>query len=137
VGVEVPPHCSALGKVFLAFGRLDAGAGALESRTCATIVDRDLLDRELATVRRRGWADTWEELELGLVAVGAPVHGPDGSVVGGLSVSGPTARIPRDRLATLGALVVEHARATSTLLGTIHQPGRRCAAGPSRKAGAA
>ena len=137
VGVEVPPHCSALGKVFLASGRLDAASGALESRTSATIVDRELLDRELATVRRRGWADAGEELEVGLVAVGAPVHGADGTVVGAISVSGPTARITRDRLPALGALVVEHARATSTLLGNIHQPGRRSAAGPSRKAGAA
>ncbi len=137
VGVEVPPHCSALGKVFLAFGRLDAGPGALASRTSATIVDREVLDRELATVRRRGWADAWEELEVGLVAVGAPVVGPDGTVIGALSVSGPTARIPRDRLPALGGLVIEHARAASTLLGNIPRPGRRSAAGPSRKAGAA
>jgi len=137
VGVEVPPHCSALGKVLLAYGRLEPIAGPLESRTAATIVDRGLLDRELAAVRRRGWADAWEELEVGLVAVGAPVIGPDGGVVGAISVSGPTARIPRDRLPALGSLVVEHARAASTLLGNPHQPGPRSATGSSRKAGAA
>lgn len=137
VGVEVPPHCSALGKVFYASGRLALPTRPLERRTPATIVEPAALEAELAQVRRRGWAAAWEELEVGLVAVAAAVRGPDGGVVGALSVSGPTARIPRDRLPALGALVVEQALSTSTLLGHVNPTGRRSPGGPSRKAGAA
>lgn len=137
VDVEVPPHCSALGKVFYAVGRLKLPAGPLPARTPHTLTSHDDLDRELAEVRRRGWASAWEELEVGLAAVAAPVHGPDGAVVGAISVSGPTARIPKDSLPALGATVREQAGRTSTLLGHVHHPGRRSPGGPSRKAGAA
>jgi DNA-binding IclR family transcriptional regulator len=121
--VEVPPHCSALGKVFYAFGRLPLPTGRLEARTPATIVDPAALERDLATVRRRGWAIASEELEVGLVAIGAPVRAADGTVVGGASVYGPTARIPNDRLAELGALVVEEADSVSTQLGHTRKVG--------------
>lgn len=117
VGSEVPPHCSAQGKVFLAFGQLVPAETRLEARTSATITTTAGLQTELAEVRRRGWAATWEELEVGLAAVAAPVRGPAGSVVGALSVSGPTARITRERLRSLGQLVVVQAAATSTQLG--------------------
>jgi DNA-binding IclR family transcriptional regulator len=137
VGIEVPPHCSALGKVFLAYGRLPIPEGPLETRTPATVTDPNDLARELADVRRRGWAYAWEELEAGLSAVAAPVRGPDGTVVGALSVSGPTARLTRDRVGSVGALVADQAQAVSQLLGFTHPPVRRPATGPTRKAGAA
>ena len=58
-----------------------------------------------------------DELEEGLTAIAAPIRGADGAVVASLSASGPTARIPRDRLASLGKLVAEQAAAVSTMLG--------------------
>ncbi len=117
VGIEVPPHCSALGKIFFAHDRLALPDGPLEARTPSTLVTAAALSREFAEIRRRGWAVAWEELEVGLVAVAGAVRGPDGAVIGALSVSGPTARIPRDRLASLGKLVAEQAAAVSTMLG--------------------
>ncbi len=54
VGIEVPPHCSALGKVFYAFGRIALPRGEMERRTAATITSADTLRRELVEVRRRG-----------------------------------------------------------------------------------
>jgi IclR family transcriptional regulator, acetate operon repressor len=117
VGVEVPPHCSALGKVFYAFGRLPLPAGRLERRTPATIAGREELERDLAEVRRRGYAVACEELEVGLTAVAAAVRGADGGVVGAVSVSGPSARLPRNRLPSLGDLLVAQCRSISALLG--------------------
>jgi len=123
IGVEVPPHCSAQGKVCYAFDRLALPVGPLERRTEATIVDPDALEDELADVRRRGWAATWEELEVGLAAVAAPVRSAGGTVVGALAISGPTARIPTDRLPRLAALVAEHASLVSTQLGYARKAG--------------
>ncbi|MFN8079038.1 MAG: IclR family transcriptional regulator [Kineosporiaceae bacterium] len=123
VDVEVPPHCSALGKIFYAFGRMALPEGPLEARTSATIVTRAGLESDVAVTRRRGWAIAAEELEVGLVAVAAPVRGPDGTVVGAVSVSGPTARIPAERLPVLGALVAEQALSVSTQLGFTRKVG--------------
>jgi DNA-binding IclR family transcriptional regulator len=116
VGVEVPAHCSALGKVFYAEGLLPVPAGPLERRTPATRTTRRELDRDLDDVRRRGYAVAWEELEVGLVAIAAPVHGPDGGTLGAVSISGPTARISRSQLRSIAELLLDGARDAAALL---------------------
>jgi DNA-binding IclR family transcriptional regulator len=117
VGREVPDHCSAAGKIFLAFGASALPSGQLERRTPATIVDRPLLERELDSVRRQGYATIVDELELGLAAVAAPVRDHDGGVVAAMSVAGPTARLGNARLGLLGRVAIEQAHAVSVQLG--------------------
>jgi IclR family transcriptional regulator, acetate operon repressor len=56
VGVDVPAHCTALGKVLLAYRTLELPKGNLERRTAHSPVDRAHLDHALVEVRRRGWA---------------------------------------------------------------------------------
>lgn len=116
VGREVPDHCSAAGKVFLAFGASTLPSGQLDRATPRTITDRPLLERELEAVRRQGFATIVDELELGLAAVAAPVRDADG-VVAALSVAGPTARLGDARLGLLGRVAIEQAHAVSVQLG--------------------
>lgn len=59
------------------------------------IVDARFSAAELATVRRRGWAQSAEEREPGVASVSAPVTGPAGKVVAALSISGPIERLGR------------------------------------------
>jgi IclR family acetate operon transcriptional repressor len=125
VGVEVPAHCSALGKVFFAEGRLAVPAEPYQRRTDATITRRADLERELAEVLRRGYAVAWEELEVGLVALAAAVRAPDGGTVGAISISAPTARLPRNALARTGERLLAGAREASALLGVDSTAGRR------------
>jgi DNA-binding IclR family transcriptional regulator len=49
----------------------------------------------LAGVRRRGWAQSVSEREVGVASVSAPVRGPGGRVVAAVSVSGPMERLGR------------------------------------------
>jgi IclR family acetate operon transcriptional repressor len=123
VGRLVPFHCSANGKVLLAFGAAPMPPGPLERRTPRTIVTAARLADELETVRERGFATAVEELEPGLAAVAAPVRGPDGAVVAALSVSGPTVRLTAPRLEALGVSTREHADRLSSLLAS-RQPKR-------------
>ena len=74
VGLSVPLHCAALGKVLLAYGAATLPPGRLEHRTARTITSRAAVAADLAEVRRRGYAVTDEELEPGLIAVAAPVY---------------------------------------------------------------
>ncbi len=117
IGREVPDHCSAAGKLFLAFGTSSLPTGTLERRTRSTIVDRGRLAAELETVRTRGFATIVDELETGLAAVAAPIRDADGAVIGALSVAGPTVRLTDQRLALLGRVAIEQAHAVSTQLG--------------------
>jgi DNA-binding IclR family transcriptional regulator len=113
--VDVPAHCSSLGKVLYAYGLLPMPAGRLERRTQRTVATREALAADLASVRRRGYATTVDELETGLTAIAAPVAGRDG-VICAIGVSGPTARL-QDRLDQVGRLLVEQAADISHLLG--------------------
>ncbi|HWM04134.1 MAG TPA: IclR family transcriptional regulator [Actinophytocola sp.] len=120
--VSVPPHCSALGKVFYAYRALSLPEGELPIPPRGRPLSRRHLERDLDEVVRRGWALTWEELEEGLVAVAAPVHSRDGSVVAAVSVSGPTNRISKADAARIGARLAADTRSISVQLG--YKPGR-------------
>src|SRR6185503_11725815 len=111
VGMSVPLHCSALGKVLLAYGAAQLSGqlpgSALERRTDKTVTSEAALRTELATVRARGYAVTDEELEPGLIAVATPIRGYDGAVVAALSVSAPTTRLSRDSLPAVAGYCAE------------------------------
>jgi DNA-binding IclR family transcriptional regulator len=117
VGLSVPLHCSALGKVLLAFGAAAMPAEPYEARTAHTITARIALDAELATVRERGYAVTHEELEPGLVAVAAPVFAGGNTAIAAISVSAPASRLTQDLVPATAARCVASARALSVTLG--------------------
>jgi IclR family transcriptional regulator, acetate operon repressor len=105
VGRRVPYHCTAVGKVLIAFG--GAEPGPLEPLTPVTIADPDQLATEVARVRRNGYATAVDELETGLSSVAAPVV--DGMAA--LSISGPTLRLDAQRIADLCPTLIHEARA--------------------------
>jgi IclR family transcriptional regulator, acetate operon repressor len=131
--VEVPPHCSAVGKLFYAYGAMSVPTGLLPRRTPATITTPAELAADLAGVRELGWASTYEELEPGLVAVAAPVRDAHGAVIAGISVSGPVLRIAREDLEDIAEPLVAEARRLSRRLAQPTRP-----SGPrARRAGKA
>lgn len=113
--VDVPAHCSALGKVFLAWGALSLPDGALERQTPSTLTTPEALRRDGVRTRERGWALTADELEIGLTGVAVPVFGVHGDAVAALGISGPTPRL-EGRHDELGRRLLEHATRLSTLL---------------------
>jgi DNA-binding IclR family transcriptional regulator len=130
VGRSVPLHCSALGKVLLAYGAAQLPPGPLERRTDKTITSEAALRTDLASVRARGYAVTDEELEPGLIAVAAPIYGYDGAVVAALSVSAPASRLTREGVAAVAGQCADGAAGLSAVLGY-----RQRAVRQSRRAG--
>ncbi|MER6576873.1 IclR family transcriptional regulator [Nonomuraea sp. NPDC001023] len=114
VGQRTPSHATSSGKVLLAFGALRL-AGELERYTPRTVTSAAGLGLE--EIRRRGWAATVEELEVGLNAVAAPIRGADGSVVAAVSASGPSYRLTPERLPEVGELLAAGAREISQRIG--------------------
>jgi DNA-binding IclR family transcriptional regulator len=117
IGRELPLHCTAAGKAFMAFGAAGVPSGALERRTDRTIVTPERLARELEAVRDQGYALIVDELEDGLSAVAAPLREHGGQVVGALTVSGASLRLAPHRLRLLGRVTLEQALAVSSRLG--------------------
>ncbi len=121
--VDVPAHCSALGKVFYAWGEMPLPSAPFEAFTDATLADPAALLRDLRAARDRGWTITEDELEVGLTGVAVPVHGAQGHVVASLGVSGPSPRL-EGRLDELGRQLSDHAAQLSALLrGAVHEEG--------------
>ncbi|HLJ03857.1 MAG TPA: IclR family transcriptional regulator [Solirubrobacteraceae bacterium] len=120
VGRSVDYHCSANGKVFLAFGRVPMPA-TLPERTPATVTDPAHLRAELESIRATGFATATDELEPGLAAIAAPVHGAHGDVIAAISITGPTLRMSPPRIAELRATLTAEARRLSERLGNREQ----------------
>jgi IclR family transcriptional regulator, acetate operon repressor len=117
IGRELGLHCTAAGKVFLAFGVAQLPAGQLERLTPATVTDRDRLARELEAIRDQGYGTIVDELEPGLSAVAAPVRDRGGEVIAALTAAGASLRLAPQRLRLLGRVALEQAHALSTRLG--------------------
>lgn len=113
---RVPLHCSALGKAFLAYGA-QLPEGTLDRLTPRTITDRAELDRQLETIRERGWAMADSELEIGLIAIAAPIFLENGDMIGALSVSGPTMRMTREVTEQYAELLLTQAATVSEKFG--------------------
>lgn len=97
VGRLVPAHCTSTGKAMLS--RLPTEVlqelypdEALDGVTSRSIRERTVLDRQLRTARRRGYAVSEGESEEGVISLAVPVPGPDG-VLYGLNVSVPAQRM--------------------------------------------
>jgi DNA-binding IclR family transcriptional regulator len=83
VGSALPMTAGSAAQVLLAFAAVEPPQGAA------------FTERTLSDVRRRGWAHSVGEREQGVASVSAPVFGPDGRLLGAVSVSGPLERLGR------------------------------------------
>jgi IclR family acetate operon transcriptional repressor len=114
VGGRVLLHSSGAGKVLLAHmetGRRQRilATMALPRETPRTIIDRGRLEAALDEICSHGYAIDDEEHALGLRCVAAPLFDELGRTVAAVSISGPSARIPVERLPILGRMVAQAA----------------------------
>jgi DNA-binding IclR family transcriptional regulator len=97
VGSTAPLHAGASSKVLLAFlpdHEIDAViARGLTPLTAHTITDPDRLRRDLAQIRARGYAVSFEETDVGAAGVAVPIRDFAGRVVAGLTIAGPLTRL--------------------------------------------
>jgi DNA-binding IclR family transcriptional regulator len=123
VGRRIPLHCTSNGKALVAYLPEKRQRELLEPPlprfTDNTVTDVRALIAELAEVRERGYATAFEEFELGLVAVAAPIRDLTGNVVASLSISGPVFRVPWSRLPELGEAARRAADEVSRRLGSL------------------
>ena len=122
VGTKNPMYCTSLGKAILAYSDDETREQIMNrikfrKNTEQTILDKEALAAELKKVREQGYALDAREMEDHMECVGAPVFGPDGSIIGAISVS--SLYKPTEDYERLGRLVSEKSREVSKLLGFI------------------
>ncbi len=112
VGSALPLTKGSAGKVFLAWtGDHD------RARLIGTADGAARLEQQVATTRRRGWAESVAERAPGVASVSAPVCGPDGSLLAAVSVSGPVSRLGQLRAKRYAPAVLEAAKEIERALG--------------------
>ncbi len=97
IGVTIPAHASALGKVLLAFDPNLAEpllASPLRSLTGSTVTDAASMAVQLAQVVERGIAHEEDEAVLGESSIAAPVADRSGQVVAAVAVVMPSSEYP-------------------------------------------
>lgn len=100
---RAPSHCTALGKVLLAYLPDDQleeflRRERLSAYTDKTIANPEMLRSHLTTVREKGYALDDEEYDVGVRCLAVPVYNSEGSVVAAVGISGPAHRIRFEHL---------------------------------------
>jgi len=98
IGGHAPLHLTSTGKLFLSVAdqrqvRAYAMRTGLAGTTRNSITEIDRLERELALVKRHGYARDNEELELGVRCIAAGIYDDTGKLLAGLSLSAPADRL--------------------------------------------
>jgi len=98
VGTRFPAYATSMGRVLLAGLSDDDLDSFLAEADLAPITDRTVTDRDrlrevIGDVRRQGYAIVDQELEEGLRAVAAPIHGAGGAVTAAINVSAHVSRV--------------------------------------------
>jgi IclR family acetate operon transcriptional repressor len=127
VGGRVAIVASGVGKAVLA-NYADEDVSAIIRRhgmprlTEKSIVRASDLFRELAAIRRQGYAVDDEEARMGLRCVGAVVFNDCREPLAAISVSGMTSRVTEERLRELGKAVREVASELTAAIGGVMPP---------------
>jgi IclR family pca regulon transcriptional regulator len=121
-GARMPAHCTAMGKVLLAYlpeHERERAVGALEltRRGPNSITSKRALRAELQQVHEDGLAVGDEELGPGVRTIAAPIIGPDGEVIAAVGIPVPTDAFSSQELRKeLGPAVIATAKRISAEL---------------------
>lgn len=96
-GARRPPHAGASSKALMAYLPPDEIDGIIQEHglpgLCVnTITDRGDLEAELTRIRKRGYALSVEETDLGAWGVATPIRNREGEVIAAIGVAGPSSR---------------------------------------------
>jgi IclR family transcriptional regulator, KDG regulon repressor len=120
---DLPAHCTGEGKTLLAnlneveLERYFARTPKMNEYTCNTIVDKDMLKKQLATIKQKGIAVEKAEYASGIVDIAVPVKNGIGRVVAALGVPIPEPRANDSRVTELIPLIRDSAAKISKTLG--------------------
>jgi IclR family transcriptional regulator, KDG regulon repressor len=122
VGRRGPLHCTALGKILLAFLPEEERNKLLDrlelfKLTENTITDRKQLETELNKIFQKGFAMDREENEKDVRCIAAPVKDYKGRVIAAVSISSPTYRVNKENQNHLKEYLVKSCKKISIRLG--------------------
>lgn len=124
IGNIAPLHCTGVGKLLLSeYSSADLerfiAIKKLPQYTDTTITDTISLRKELAAIRKAGYAFDNEECEAGARCIAAPIRDYTGAIAAGISVSGPAVRMNDEHIFRHLPYLLETAEQISIRMGWI------------------
>lgn len=126
VGEQLPVHCTATGKAFLAFlpehevkAILYKGMAKYTERT---FTSNEEIFADLRTIHERGFAISEEEYEKDINAVAAPILNSNGCPIAAIAIVGPSFRLSHERMMMLGQSIRETASVITREIGVATLP---------------
>lgn len=127
VGRRAPLHCTAIGKVLMAWEHPQRRALILQGAVFTryrekTIVESAAFAQELERVQEQGFAEDREEFDDHIRCLGVPIFDRLGRPIAGLSISFPTFRYDPNRESEVVKMLTDASRDISARLGCSNFP---------------
>ena len=115
-------HCSATGKIFLAYcfkDRLQEFFASIKiaKRTPNTITTRSAMEREIKSILSRRYAVDEQEFNEGIRCLAVPVRDSHGTVSAALGITGPASRLTGDKIQKFADILTHAASQLTSDLG--------------------
>jgi IclR family transcriptional regulator, KDG regulon repressor len=115
VGTLAPLHCTALGKILLAYAEAPFPK-QLQSYTVRTITDPTTLRHHIEQVKSQGYAIDDEEYDTSVRCIAVPVCDYRERCAAAIGISGPTSRLPLETIPSVAKVVQDIGAALSARL---------------------
>ncbi|WP_438431338.1 IclR family transcriptional regulator [Gorillibacterium sp. sgz500922] len=116
VGVRLPLHVGASGKILVAFGAPELQRELSAAPLWADEAQKAAFERQLQEARDCGYATSLEEREAGAAAIAAPIVNRAHRMVAALAVSGPVNRLTAEAMKEDAPLLLEAAARMGKML---------------------
>lgn len=123
IGTKLFAHCTALGKVLLAFlsndefNRRFSDRNRLPTYTPNSLSTLEELKKTLTKIKKQNFAIDDEEFKIGVKCVAAPIRDQSGKAVAAVSIAGPSSRLSSERIEEFKKLIVDTSNQISARLG--------------------
>jgi IclR family KDG regulon transcriptional repressor len=127
IGRRAPLHCTAIGKVLMAWEHPARRDRILDGATFTRFRDKTITERpaflaELETVRAQGFGEDREEFDDHIRCLGVPIFDRLGQPIAGMSVSFPTFRFDVEKAPEVVKMLQNASKDISEKLGCTHYP---------------
>ena len=114
-------HCTALGKIFLAYGseqiRRTILSQPLSRYTPFTLITEEEISVEIEQIRSQGFTVSCNETIEGVTCIGAPIFGAHGKLAAAVSISSASARLSGDKYDEMASILKTKAAVISRMIG--------------------
>lgn len=116
IGARLPLNVGASSKVLIAYADSEIQEQVLAELEWSGAAEKQMFVRQMAEIRRVGYATSVEEREPGAAAVSAPIFNRGHKLVAALAVSGPSNRFTLEKMKEHASQIIESANRMGKML---------------------